>query len=157
MYLLFLAISALLTLVLGGCAGLAARDPIRMHVVGLEPLEGKSLEMRFNVQLRLQNPNETAIDYDGISLELELNGKPFATGVSDQKGSVPRFSESVIGVAVSVSALSAARQVLGAVMGGPVDNIPYVLRGKLAGGVLGVTTFSETGTLSLPASAKTEK
>ncbi len=148
---LFIAASALGALVLGGCAGMGARETVHMHVVGLEQIPGEDLEMRFNVKLRLQNPNETAIEYDGIALELELNDQPFATGVSDQKGSVPRFSEKVISVPMTVSALSAVRQALGLVRGTPLDNVPYVLRGKLAGGAFGVTTFTEKGTLSLPA------
>jgi len=30
-----------------------------------------------------------------VALDLELNGKPFASGVSDQRGTVSRFSETV--------------------------------------------------------------
>lgn len=138
-------------LALAGCAGMESRDAPRLNVVDLEPLEGQGLELRFNLKLRLQNPSEAAIDYDGIALELELNGKPFASGVSDRKGSVPRFGEAVIGVPVSVSAFSAVRQVIGLVGDKPPEAIPYMLRGKLAGGALGGTRFTETGTLSLPA------
>lgn len=154
---LFVIMGALAALALAGCAGLAPRDPVRMHVVGLEPLPGKGMEIRFTVKLRVQNPNESAVDYDGIALELELNGRPFATGVSDQRGSVPRFGETVIDVPVSVSTLSLVRQIFGAVNDAPRDNIPYVLRGKLAGGAFGVATFSESGTLSAPGTGKPEK
>lgn len=138
-------------LLLAGCAGMESRDVPRLNVVDLEPLDGQGLELRFNLKLRLQNPSEAALDYDGIALELELNGKPFASGVSAQKGSVPRFGEAVIGVPISVSAFAAVRQVIGLVGDKPPEAIPYVLRGKLAGGALGGTRFTETGTLSLPA------
>ncbi len=137
-------------LALGGCAGMAVRDPVRINVVGIDPLPGQGLEMRFNVKLRLQNPNDSAIEYDGVALELELNDQPFATGVSDRKGSIPRFGESVLSVPVTVSALAAVRQALGLAEGASVDNLPYVLRGKLAGGVFGTMRFTEEGTLSLP-------
>lgn len=150
-----LAIATLLMLGLAGCASMQQREPVRLNVVGLQPLAGQGLEMRFNLQVRVQNPNDFSIDYDGIALELELNGKPFATGLSDQKGSVPRFGDTVISIPISVSALAAARQLLG-VLGGAVDNIPYVLRGKISGGPLGATTFSEQGMLNLPLSGKVE-
>ena len=75
---------ALLVLGLAGCASLIQREPVRINVVGLEPLPGAGMEMRFAVKLRVQNPNEAAIDFDGLALELDLNGKPFATGVSDR-------------------------------------------------------------------------
>ncbi len=129
-------------LALGGCAGMAVRDPVRINVVGIDPLPGQGLEMRFNVKLRLQNPNDSAIEYDGVALELELNDQPFATGVSDRKGSIPRFGESVLSVPVTVSALAAVRQALGLAEGASVDNLPYVLRGKLAGGVFGTMRFT---------------
>ncbi len=108
--LFFIAVSVLLALALGGCAGMLTRDPIRINVVNIEPLAGQGLEMRFTVKLRLQNPNETAIEYNGVALELELNGKPFASGVSDQKGSVSRFGETVFSVPVTVSAFAAVRK-----------------------------------------------
>ena len=137
--------------VLAGCAGLTARDPVRVHLVGLEPLPGQGLELRFAVKLRVQNPNETAIDYDGVALTLEVNRKSLATGVSDAKGSVPRFGEAVISVPVTISAFAALRQALGLAEGDRLDDIPYVLSGKLSGGPFGVFRFSDEGTLSLPA------
>ena len=146
--LVLLAIAVLCAL--SGCAAVGARDPVRVHLVGLEPLPGQGLELRFAVKLRVQNPNETAIDYDGVALELTVNRKSLATGVSDEKGSVPRFGETVIAVPVTISAFAALRQALGIAEGDSLDNIPYALSGKLAGGPFGVFRFSDEGTLSLP-------
>lgn len=142
---------AITTLVLvSACASLGQRDPVRINVVGIEPMAGQGMEVRFAVSLRVQNPNDAAIDFDGIALELDLNGKPFATGVSDSKGSVPRFGETVVSVPVSVSALSVFRQALGVMDGKGAAELPYVLRGRFGGGVLGGMRFSESGMLSLP-------
>jgi hypothetical protein len=137
-------ILAVVTLTLNGCAGLFGGD-------GIEPVDGQGLEMRFNVKLRVQNPNESAVTFDGVSLALELNGKPFASGVSDQGGTVPRFGETVVSVPLTVPAFAAVRQAFafpGAVQAG---QIPYILRGKLAGGLTNTTRFVDQGTLSLPA------
>ncbi|WP_407655515.1 LEA type 2 family protein [Burkholderia alba] len=146
---LLLVFAALL--MLNGCAALTTRDAPRVSVVGLEPLVGQGLEMRFTVKLRLQNPNDAAIDYDGIALDLELNGKAFASGVSDARGSVPRFGEAVIAVPVTVSAFAAARQAFNLADVASAGKLPYVLRGKLAGGLFGSVRFNDEGTLSLPA------
>ncbi|AOJ82464.1 water stress/hypersensitive response domain-containing protein [Burkholderia savannae] len=140
-------------LALGGCAALTARDPVRVSVVGIEPLVGQGLEMRFDVKLRLQNPNDAPIDYDGVALDLELNGRPFASGVSDVRGTVPRFGEQVLSVPVTVSAFAAARQAFGLADVTESGKLPYVLRGKLAGGMFGSVRFTDSGTLSLPASS----
>lgn len=144
------ALTVLLAFSLAGCAGLLNRDPVRINVVGLEPLAGQGLEMRFAVRLRVQNPNDAPIDYDGVALELEVNGKPFATGVSNQSGSVPRFGETVFSVPVSVSAFSAARQALGVATGSTLKGLPYVIRGRLAGGAFGGVRFVDRGTLDFP-------
>jgi LEA14-like dessication related protein len=132
-----------------GCASIFNHDPIRVNVVGLEPMEGQGLEVRFGLKLRVQNPNESTVDFDGVALDLELNGKPFASGVSDQQGHIPRFGEAVVTVPVTVSAFAAARQALHLADTASLDNIPYVLRGKL-GGALGGARFIDQGTLNLP-------
>ncbi|WP_420223390.1 LEA type 2 family protein [Pigmentiphaga litoralis] len=151
-----LALLVASALALTGCAGLRSSDPVRLNVVGIEPIEGEGLEMRMAVRLRVQNPNDTSIDYDGISVELDLNNRPFATGVSPARGSIPRFGETVLNVPVSVSAFSVMRQAWGIVggmsgasAGAAMEPIPYVLRGKL-GGSFGSTRFLDRGALSLP-------
>ncbi|MCU7251351.1 LEA type 2 family protein [Pseudomonas koreensis] len=149
-------ILSLLLLSLSACALFPNRDPVNINVVGLEPLSSQDLEVRFAIKLRVQNPNETPIDYNGIALDLEVNGRPLASGVSDQSGSIPRFSETIVSVPVSISAFSVLRQTLGLSQTQTLDNLPYVLRGKLAGGVFGTMRFTDTGKLSLPrASAAT--
>lgn len=143
-------LASLLILTLGACALFPQRDPLNINVVGIEPLPGQGLEVRLAVKLRLQNPNETAIEYSGVALDLDVNGKLLASGVSDQRGTIGRFSETVLVVPVSVSAFSALRQAVGLTQRQTLDNLPYRLRGKLAGGVFGTLRFSDSGTLSLP-------
>ncbi|MGG7671598.1 LEA type 2 family protein [Pseudomonas sp. WC2] len=143
-------ILSLLLLSLSACALFPNRDPVTINVVGLEPLPSQELEVRFAIKLRVQNPNETAIDYNGIALDLDVNGHSLASGVSDQSGSIPRFSETIVSVPVSVSAFSVLRQTLGLSQTQTLDNLPYVLRGKLAGGLFGTMRFVDSGTLSLP-------
>lgn len=144
--------AALAVLTLSACALLPNRDALNINVVGIEPLPGQGLEMRMAVKLRLQNPNETAVDYNGVALELDVNSRLLASGVSDQQGSIGRFSEAVLVVPVSVSAFAAIRQAVGLTQSQRLDNLPYTLRGKLAGGVFGTMRFEDSGTLSLPQS-----
>lgn len=73
--------------------------------------------------------------------------------MSDQGGSIPRFSETVLTVPVSVSAFSVLRQTLGLSQTQSLNNLPYVLRGKLAGGLFGTMRFVDRGTLDLPNTA----
>ena len=137
-------------LALGGCASLPDRDPIEVTVAGIESLPGEGMELRLLVKLRVQNPNDAAIDYDGAYVKLEVLGKTFATGVSDQAGSVPRFGEAVVVVPVTVSVLRMVRQVAGMLDGEPVGAISYEMSGKLHGGLFGTQRFSTRGEFRLP-------
>ena len=121
-----------------------------MAVAGLEALPGEGLELRFLVKLRVQNPNDAPIDYRGLSMELELMGQPFASGVSDAAGSVPRFGEAVIGVPATVSAMNAIRQMLG-LPSRDVRRLDYRLRGKLGGPVGAALRFEAKGELDIAA------
>lgn len=143
-----LLLIALLALTLGACAALSPRDPLNVQVAGIQPLQGEGLEARFLVKLRLQNPNEGAIDYSGVALDLEVNGRRLASGVSDQRGTVPRFGERARSTGDHLG-LSAARQALGLAENIGIDAVPYVLRGKLAGGLFGTQRFIEKGTFDL--------
>jgi hypothetical protein len=140
----------LLALALAACSALPLRDPLRIDLVGLEPLPGQGLEVRFAVKLRVQNPNDSAVEFDGVALELEVNDQPLASGVSDQSGRVPRFGETLISVPVSISAFSAIRQAWGVAGYQAGQGLPYVLRGKLAGGVFDTRYFTDAGTLDWP-------
>ncbi|WP_244828602.1 LEA type 2 family protein [Caballeronia sp. TF1N1] len=147
---LFLITALVMLFAFSGCASLLNRDSMRVSVAGIEPLEGQGLEMRFAVKLRVQNPNDTAVNFDGVALDLDVNGRSFASGVSPQSGTVPRFGEVVVSVPVTVSAVSVARQALGYASGDSVSKVSYVARGKLAGGPFGGTRFSDSGTVDLP-------
>jgi LEA14-like dessication related protein len=148
---------ALLTLgaglALAACASFPKNDPLQVTVAGIEPMQGEGLELRMMVKLRVQNPNDAPLDYDGAYVKLEVQDKTFATGVSDGRGSVPRFGESVIAVPVTISMLNVVKQVLGAMdpKAAPVDRIRYTLEGKLNGTGFGSHRFTSQGELQLPA------
>ena len=140
---------ALMSTALAGCAALGFGEPVNVSVVGMEPLPGQGMEGRFLVKLRVQNPNDRPIEYDGVSLELDLRGNRLATGVSDERGTVPRFGESIVQVPVSVPVSALVRQALGFATGDRTRS-DYRLRGRLASSGFGGVSFSATGELTLP-------
>jgi len=118
-------------------------------VAGIEPLQGEGLELRMLVKLRVQNPNDAPLEYDGVYLKLDVLDKTFASGVSDEAGSVPRFGEAVIGVPVTVSVLRMVRHALGMLDGKPMEKVTYAMSGKLNGPVFSVARFSSQGEIDL--------
>jgi LEA14-like dessication related protein len=140
----------LVAALLGACAMAPSREPLQVTVAGIDSLPGEGFEMRMLVRLRVQNPNDAPLDYDGVYLKLDVLDKTFATGVSSERGSVPRYGEAVIGVPVTVSALRMVTNILGLLDGKPVDKVHYKLEGKLDGPAFGATRFQSQGELTLP-------
>jgi LEA14-like dessication related protein len=130
-----------------------SRDPLQVTVAGIEPLEGEGMELRLLVKLRVQNPNDAPVDYNGVAVEMDVQGKTFATGVSDVHGSVPRFGESVIEVPVTASAFRMARQALGLMNGNGTGKITYQMTGKLNGSGFSSVHFQNKGDFELPTNA----
>lgn len=147
---LFPLLIALAALQFGGCASLLRHEPVQVVVAGVEPLQGEGLELRMLVKLRIQNPNEVPLEFNGVSLQLDVQGKHFASGVSDMTGSVPRYGDVVVAVPVSVSVFSMARQALGVMAEEYRGPLAYEMTGRLAGPQFGGMRFRSTGELRLP-------
>jgi len=78
--------------------------------------------------------------------------RTFATGVSDEKGSVPRFGESVIAVPVTISVLRMVKNFIGVMDGKPISSIHYEMSGKLNTGVFSAYRFQSRGEIAMPTS-----
>ena len=137
-------------ILLSACAALQRSDPLQVTVAGIEPMQGQGMELRMLVKLRIQNPNDAPLEYDGVSLKIDVQGKTFATGVSDESGSVPRFGESVISVPVTTSAMRMVGQALEMMGGKKIERISYSLTGKLNRPTFSSVRFKSTGDLDLP-------
>lgn len=135
---------------LTACASLSGREPVQVSVVGLEPLAGEGLELRMLLKLRLQNPDDTALAFNGIFVRMDLQGQRFATGVSNTAGEIPRFGESVVNIPMSVSAFNLMQQALGAMNAKTPGKVSYELSGKLSGPLFRSISFSAAGELSDP-------
>jgi LEA14-like dessication related protein len=147
-----IALLTLMALFLGGCALFQQSDPPQVTMAGIEPLPGEALELRMLLRLRVQNPNAAPIEYSGIYVTLDVQNKTFATGVSDERGTVAAFGESVISVPVTVSVLRMAHQFMGMLDGKPVDKIRYDMRGKLGRDSFRSLRFESQGEFMLPGS-----
>jgi len=133
---------------LDGCAGWPGGEPLRVTLADVDSLPGEGMELRLLLRLRIQNPNASAIEYQGVSVTLDLRGSTLASGVSAEAGSVPGYGDRLISVPVSVSAMAALRQMFG--LASDTDRVfDYVLRGRLGGGLTGYP-FEASGKLELP-------
>ncbi len=147
--------TALLAMValLSGCAGLTSQSAPRVNLAGIESLPGEGLELRFMLKLRVQNPGDADLRYDGVWAEVDLRGQPLASGGAPLTGVVPRFGEVVVMLPVTASGLSIARQAIsllgGAREGKTMASVTYALRGRLGGLGLGGGNFESRGEIDL--------
>ena len=142
-----LALHSAALVLLSACGTLPGQEPVRVQVVDLEPAsDGESLELRFICVLRVQNPNDSEIPFRGISVDLQVRGSAFASGVSDVSGTVPAFGEVLVRVPVSASALNIARMAIGLFMGEEErPKVDYVMHGRVGG-----IRFESRGEMNLP-------
>ncbi len=136
--------------VLSACAAWQIREPLGVTIADLKPIEVNLLEQRYAVTVRVLNPNNVDIAFDGVAFDLEVNGKPFAKGVSNRGGVVPRLGEALIDLQV-VSGLQNVLRQLSELQKAEQPRFTYRVKGRLyASGGLGFIPFDTTGELSFP-------
>jgi LEA14-like dessication related protein len=122
----------LLVLAITACAttGRYPESP-RVSLTSIQPKEMTLLEQRYSLQLRIMNPNDTAIPVEGMSYAIEINGREFAYGVSNAGVSIPPFGEALLDVEVVSNLLNILQQVQ-EMQGEKHDSLSYRLTGKIS-------------------------
>lgn len=101
-----------MTLLLNACAGLRpSSESIRVNLSSLEMLDSTVFEQRFKAAIRIQNRSQSELIINGLSYDLALNDKDFASGVSNQKLTIEPLSEGVITVNLTSTLFSLIRQI----------------------------------------------
>ena len=131
---------------MNGTAPLLEIAQLRKHF----PIEVGFLEQRYAMKVRVLNPNDAEIVFDGVVFDLEINGKPFAKGVSSQSSVIPRFGEAVIDVQV-VSGIQNILRQINELAKGNRTALTYRITGRLhSGGLFGFVNFDSSGEITLP-------
>lgn len=143
-----------LVLVLGACVTTSEKyDPPKVDLVGLEPLQSADGKPRFNVKLRVVNPNDRDITIKGAYYEISVEGHELFTGASDGSRTIPAYGENTV-------TLEAAPSLFGAIglfksllsSGEQMQSINYKLYTKLSiAGVPMPIRIKEEGKLDLGA------
>ena len=98
--------------VLSACSGLPfnAQAP-RVSVADVEIRSLGLLEQKLDLGLRVANPNDFDLRIEALDFELEVNGRPFATGLSRVSTLVPAASMSVLRVDAIIQSKNLIRQI----------------------------------------------
>ena len=102
----------LLVFLLSSCASLPPREKsIKVNLSNLRLLDSTLFEQRFEASIRIQNRSQSELNIRGLSYDLSLNDKDFASGVSDQKITISPLSEGVISINLTSTLFGLLRQV----------------------------------------------
>ena len=116
-------------LLLTGCAGVGKRlEPPRISLANIQVQEFSGFETVFQIELRVFNTNDVDLNVKGIEAELEINGQPFATGVSNAEVKIPSFGTQVVPITVHSSVIDIFK---GFHSLQKVEKLAYRLNGKL--------------------------
>lgn len=145
------AAALLAVLTLAGCAGIGKPlETPRVSISNIQVQESKGMETAFLVQLRVTNPNDVDLDIKGVDCDLEINGKPFAYGISNTPVKVPAFGSETVPVTVYSSVLDIIKSLFGLQHR---EDLSYQVKGKvrMAGGGFMPSTlpFDSQGTVSI--------
>ena len=100
----------------------------RVNISDLTPKEMAIFEQRFDVKLRIQNPNDVDLSVNGMRFDIELNDREFANGMTGERLMIPRFGSQTVNVEVFTTLASFLRQVQDLNAGGG-QKVRYRLKG----------------------------
>lgn len=142
----------ILMVMLNACAGLRHnKDSIKVNLSSLKMLPSTVFEQRFEADIRIQNRSQSTLDINGLSFDLALNDKDFASGVSNQKMALAPLSEGVMTINLTSTLFSLIRQ-FHSMQELHDKPFSYNLQGKIFSDsdIFGVS-FSEKGEIDLTA------
>jgi LEA14-like dessication related protein len=100
----------------------------------------KLFEQVFDMELRVMNPSDKELVINGLVFDLEVNGQPFARGVSNQGFTVGPFASHVLQVEAITTLANLLRQIVQA-QKGEFSGFTYRLKGHF---------YSHSSTLRIP-------
>ena len=147
-------ISFFLFILLSGCAGLDIKpEQFKINISSMQILESTLMEQQYLVSLRIMNRSKNTFNIDGMSFDIELNDRDFASGVSNEAFKLEPLSEIVVNVTITSTIFGLIRQVnsLQQLKSKPFQ---YELSGRIytSSGLFGIP-FKEKGEINLNASS----
>jgi LEA14-like dessication related protein len=121
---------ATLGALLAGCAAWTVGTPPSVTISELNVVSIGLLEQQYDIKLRIQNPNPSPLQIDGVACEVDVNDRLFARGVGGQSVTVPRFGTEFIHVE-AVSTLAGLLKQIGESLADQPPILRYRIKGKL--------------------------
>jgi hypothetical protein len=141
---------AILFLLLAGCAGLNPEmDPPRVSVESFRALPSENIGPRFEIKLRVANPNKQSLDIVGISYTIAVLEKEILSGVTNEVPLLGPYSEEVVTLEAGINMFQMLR-LLTSLGREPTDALAYKFSAKIDfNGFIPTQRVEEEGEFSL--------
>ncbi len=127
----FIATALLILAQLSGCASMKSDyEKPKLHVTSITLLPAEGFNQRFDIGLRVLNPNADAIALQGIYYTVSLEGYELLSGVNGDIGEVPGYGELEFSVNTSTDMVNGVR-LLHELMSNPREKLNYKFNAKL--------------------------
>ena len=138
-----------IVLLLAGCASVDDARPPSIQLSNLRLGTGGLLNQELLIEIRIGHPNDFELPLTGLTFQLDVNGLPFADGLSNAAVTVPRLGYATVPVTGNTNIVSVFRQLM---FLGKSDRVTYRLHGNAYVGRLGINQtlpYERKGELSL--------
>jgi len=116
---------------LTACSGLPYNAiPPKVSVAEVDIKRLGLFEQRFDVGLRVSNPNDFDLKIEALEFELELNGRAFAKGLSRASVLIPATSSAVLRVDAIMQSQNLIQQIRTLPPESWKDGVPYRIKGR---------------------------
>lgn len=135
---------------LTGCASLTPQlDPPKVSIESFNSLPSSGGAPRFEIKLRVDNPNKQTLDIAGISYSVELHGKEVISGVTNDVPTIEGYSEEIVTLETSLQLFQLLR-LLSGLGRSPTDALDYRFSAKIDfNGFVPTQRIEEAGEITL--------
>jgi LEA14-like dessication related protein len=145
-------------LLLSGCAAMyGLKEAPKISIADIRIQDIQAMEGVFLLKLRVINPNDVPLDLRTVNCDLEMDGRHFASGITESKQSIPASGTEIIPVTVYASVLDIVASMVDLLHTADATaakgkQLPYTLQGTVGVSVRGFQKdipFKSSGELSL--------
>lgn len=137
-------------LLVSGCASLVSEmDPPKISLESFRSIPSDSGAPRFEIKLRIANPNKQTLDIAGISYSIELLDRELISGVTNDVPTIEAYSEEVVTLEAGLQLFELVK--LFASLGRePAEQLDYRFSAKVDfNGFLPTQRIEDSGTIAL--------
>jgi LEA14-like dessication related protein len=140
----------LLALCLSACASLQGEfDPPGVSVESVRSVPGSGAGPRFEISLRVTNPNKQALDIAGIGYTVSLMGRELVNGVTNEVPRIEPYSEQTVTVEAGFNTFQLLR-LLAELGRAPDEELAYEVAAKIDfEGLVPTQRVTESGVIRL--------